>query len=223
MIKAVKDDFTHEYCCFDDPYTVPEECHRIKLTLSVDINTFPTIKHEAIIITEVAALPHKLNADLTENIPVIGFFDNSSVICMYGRDLYIDFTEERPTFVDKAENVNSLVGAVYDLIKILSLPPDNIKAEHHWGFKIAKDAENPVLIEFETYEGYAQAAPPAFLMKMMLREHIKAIKNESNEKPTKLGFYLFDEFDDDAKKRVENGLEEACKLLNVEFVMVENK
>uniref|UniRef100_A0AC34GR51 Uncharacterized protein n=1 Tax=Panagrolaimus sp. ES5 TaxID=591445 RepID=A0AC34GR51_9BILA len=238
--KAVKDEITKEYCCFDDPYTIPEECHRIKLTLSVDANTNLTLKHESIIITDVAAMPHKLNPEITSKIPVIGFFDNSSIICLwnneencyqfseswnglFGKDLYLDFIEERPKFVDKAENVNSLVGAAYDVIKIMSLPPDNIKREHHWGFQIVKDSENPVLIEFETHQGYAQAASPAFLMKMMLREHMKAIKADIGEKPPKLGFCLLDDFDGEAKKRVEVGLEEACKLLKVEFMMVENK
>uniref|UniRef100_A0A914YVM7 Uncharacterized protein n=1 Tax=Panagrolaimus superbus TaxID=310955 RepID=A0A914YVM7_9BILA len=141
---------------------------------------------------------------------------------MFGKDLYLDFIEERPTFVDKAENVNSLVGAAYDLIKIMSLSPDNIKHEHHWGFQIVKDSENPVLIEFETHEGYAQAASPAFLMKMLLREHMKAIKIDVGEKPTKLGFCLLDDFTVEAKKRVENGLEAACKLLKIEFMMIEN-
>uniref|UniRef100_A0A914QZ79 Uncharacterized protein n=1 Tax=Panagrolaimus davidi TaxID=227884 RepID=A0A914QZ79_9BILA len=92
-------------------------------------------------------MPKKLK---TEKLPIIGFFNNSSVICLwnvtnlwihgmvrmfelnktkkrflfvpgkFGKDLFIDFLLPKPTIVASSTDVTSLNGAVYDLVKIMS-------------------------------------------------------------------------------------------------------
>uniref|UniRef100_A0AC35EUB2 Uncharacterized protein n=1 Tax=Panagrolaimus sp. PS1159 TaxID=55785 RepID=A0AC35EUB2_9BILA len=42
------------------PIEITKECHRIKLTLSVDLNNYPTIHHEAVILSKVSKMPKKL-------------------------------------------------------------------------------------------------------------------------------------------------------------------
>uniref|UniRef100_A0A914PDY5 Uncharacterized protein n=1 Tax=Panagrolaimus davidi TaxID=227884 RepID=A0A914PDY5_9BILA len=109
---------------------------------------------------------------------------------------------------------------VIDVLKIMSMPADQIKDEvdknDKWKFTITNDSNNPVLIEFDNFNGKKNAQSPQFFMAMLLKEHNRAITNKLGEKPKELGFCLFDEFTDDERKRVEDGLTEACKLLKQE-------
>ena len=59
-----------------------EKCHRMKLTLTVDENNFPQISQEPITCPLIASLPAVLNTLENLDIPVIGLFDNSSIICL---------------------------------------------------------------------------------------------------------------------------------------------
>uniref|UniRef100_A0A914YU53 Uncharacterized protein n=1 Tax=Panagrolaimus superbus TaxID=310955 RepID=A0A914YU53_9BILA len=112
---------------------------------------------------------------------------------------------------------------VSDLIKIMSMPPlvESIERDSLWQFKIVNDAENPVLLEFDTFEGDRKQASPTFLLAMFLRQQIKVIRAKINSKPIALGFcLLLDKYDGDEKKRIQNQLEEACRLLKIECVFV---
>uniref|UniRef100_A0A914PW02 Uncharacterized protein n=1 Tax=Panagrolaimus davidi TaxID=227884 RepID=A0A914PW02_9BILA len=217
------------------PIEITKECHRIKLTLSVDLNNYPSLIHEAVILSKVSKMPKKLK---TEKLPIIGFFDNSSVICLwnetencykfmdswngkFGKDLFVDFLLPKPTIVASSTGVTSLAGAVYDLIKIMSMPSTAITIDDTWKFTFTEDDENPILLEFDTFEKSRKQASPAFLMALMLKEHIRAIKKETVKKPIKLGFRLLDEFENpEARKRVEAGLEEACGMIKIGFLLV---
>ena len=61
---------------------VEEKCHWIKIFLNIDENNFAQLCYEPIICPEIQSLPLTLNPMENLNIPVIGFFDNSSVICL---------------------------------------------------------------------------------------------------------------------------------------------
>uniref|UniRef100_A0A914PIU3 Uncharacterized protein n=1 Tax=Panagrolaimus davidi TaxID=227884 RepID=A0A914PIU3_9BILA len=215
-----------------------QEGHRFKLTLSIDLNNIPTLSHEAVILSRVKNMPKKLKSDKSEKLPIIGFFDLASVICVwnekdkcykfmdswngkFGKDLFLDFLLPKPAIVSSSTDVVSLNGAVYDLIKIMSMPPDAITINPDWKFTITEDVENPVLLEFDVFEKRRKQASPAFLMAIILKEHLKAIKKETGKRPTKLGFRLLDEFENpEARKRVENGLKEACKMIKIEFLLL---
>uniref|UniRef100_A0AC34GZQ1 Uncharacterized protein n=1 Tax=Panagrolaimus sp. ES5 TaxID=591445 RepID=A0AC34GZQ1_9BILA len=216
------------------PHEITKEGHRIKLTLSIDINNLPTLNHEGVLLSRVKNMPKKLKVEKTEKLPIIGFFDYASVICLwneenncyefldswngkFGKDLFLDLMFPKPKFVNSSTKVTSLSAAVYDLIKIMSMPPDDIKVDPKWKFNFTKDEDHPVLLEFDTYENDRKHATPAFLMALFLNEHIRAIKKETGIKPTKLGFRLLDEFENaEARKRVEAGLKEACGLIKIE-------
>uniref|UniRef100_A0AC35GFA7 Uncharacterized protein n=1 Tax=Panagrolaimus sp. PS1159 TaxID=55785 RepID=A0AC35GFA7_9BILA len=102
--------------------TLKKQCHKIKLTLTVDINLKPSLTQAAYIEQKIKSLPKILTEKMDSKIPVIGFFDNSSIICfwnekekcykfsekwngLYGEDLYISFDKEKPKFRNEAYKV----------------------------------------------------------------------------------------------------------------------
>uniref|UniRef100_A0A914QWM6 Uncharacterized protein n=1 Tax=Panagrolaimus davidi TaxID=227884 RepID=A0A914QWM6_9BILA len=216
-----------------------QNCHRRKIVLFFESECFPELKVESIIIPEIKELPKKLNGICDMKIPLIGFFGYSAVICvykngkykfldswngLYGNELFINFEESKAKYgmeSIKAGNTK-MSSVVYDLIKIMSMPSEKIVVKEEWKFVITKNAENPVLIEFVNHEGRKQAGTPSFLMAMLLKEMLKRIKNELNEeKPKEIGFCFFDKMFEDEKKRVGNGLKEACELLKVESKFID--
>uniref|UniRef100_A0AC34FIT6 Uncharacterized protein n=1 Tax=Panagrolaimus sp. ES5 TaxID=591445 RepID=A0AC34FIT6_9BILA len=104
----------------------------------------------------------------------------------------------------------------WDLIKILSMPPDAIEVDDRWGFRITQDEDHPVLLEVRTHNDEMKLATPAFLMAIFLKEQIKVIKNEIGEKPKQLSFCILDEnYSNEEKERIKNGLKESCDLLKI--------
>uniref|UniRef100_A0AC34FJA7 Uncharacterized protein n=1 Tax=Panagrolaimus sp. ES5 TaxID=591445 RepID=A0AC34FJA7_9BILA len=97
---------------------LPKNCHKTEITLSMDINQFVTVTTKEIAIPEIEALPKKLDESLESKIPVIGFFDQSSVVCVakddenykfleqwggvYGDELFINFDTEPAKYGVKA-------------------------------------------------------------------------------------------------------------------------
>ena len=109
---------------------------------------------------------------------------------------------------------------VLDLLKVMAMPPDSITVEEKWGFVVTKDECNPILIEVEIFDGHRRVATPAFLMALLIKQHLRVIKKECREKPTEIGFCLLDQFTKDERKRVEEQLKESCKLSKVECVFI---
>uniref|UniRef100_A0A914QT19 Uncharacterized protein n=1 Tax=Panagrolaimus davidi TaxID=227884 RepID=A0A914QT19_9BILA len=142
---------------------------------------------------------------------------------MYGEDLFISFCDKKPKYgfaaaEDYRENPTFVV---FDLIKIMSMLPNNkIEVDPSWGFTFTENAENPLLIQFDNFDGNKKAASPAFLMAMLLKHHLKIIKSEIGEKPKELGFWFLDKFKAEEKERIKNGIKDACGLLKVSFVEV---
>uniref|UniRef100_A0AC34FYN0 Uncharacterized protein n=1 Tax=Panagrolaimus sp. ES5 TaxID=591445 RepID=A0AC34FYN0_9BILA len=217
--------------------TVQEENdrHRSKITVVVDPESFPLLIIRPIIIDLIHELPAHLDKNHAEKIPVIVFCDNFSVICVYkddekkhhfldgwngewGQSLCISFDEEKPKFGQKAfEMVTTKpTFVISDLIKIMSIPAEEIEQDQSWSFTVTKDSENPVLLQFDNFDGTKTAASPAFLMALLLKEHLKFIKIEIGKKAKKIAIYSLDYFNTAEKNRVENGLKDACKLLNID-------
>ena len=65
-----------------------EKCHRINVSLIVDENILPQISQEPVLRSRITSLPEKLNTFEDLDIPVIGLFDNSSVICLRDENGY---------------------------------------------------------------------------------------------------------------------------------------
>uniref|UniRef100_A0A914QP05 Uncharacterized protein n=1 Tax=Panagrolaimus davidi TaxID=227884 RepID=A0A914QP05_9BILA len=217
---------------------VEKKCHQNKLIVTVDMENFIKIKHEAIIFPQLEAFALNLSVKHPEmKIPVIGILNGISVICLrkdggykfldswngvYGKELAISFDEEKPKFFEDAFRALLLkpTFGVYDLMKILSMSPDNIKIDEKWKFTITKDSNNPILLEFDTFEGTTKLSTPAFLMAMIIRQHLKAIKTVIGEKPTEIGICILDDFNENKKIRVENQLKESCEMLKIECKFV---
>uniref|UniRef100_A0A914PCI1 Uncharacterized protein n=1 Tax=Panagrolaimus davidi TaxID=227884 RepID=A0A914PCI1_9BILA len=106
----------------------------------------------------------------------------------------------------------------------MSMSPEGIKAKKEWGFTFTKNAENPVLLEFENFDGTKKVSSPSFLMAMFLRQHLKAIEKKVGEKPKEIALWIFEEgFNEIQMKRIKDGLGEACKLLKLGFTFVDAK
>uniref|UniRef100_A0AC34H0C1 Uncharacterized protein n=1 Tax=Panagrolaimus sp. ES5 TaxID=591445 RepID=A0AC34H0C1_9BILA len=207
--------------------------HKIKVTLIIDENNIPFLYQDKVVLPEIEAMPSKLNKMKHLDFPVIAFFDNSAVICVKkengytfleswngvcGNDLFLHFNQEKPTLLAKVkDSVKHTVIKASDIIKVMTMPCDNITIDPKWSFTVVSDDENPVLLEFDDVDGEKSAASPAFLMALIVKELVRIIKMEIGEMPTKLGIYIFNEFDQKAKKkRVEAQLQEACSLLKLD-------
>uniref|UniRef100_A0AC35GSQ2 Uncharacterized protein n=1 Tax=Panagrolaimus sp. PS1159 TaxID=55785 RepID=A0AC35GSQ2_9BILA len=214
-------------------FLFPKNCHQVKLNISIDQNHFPSFQVSPEMIPKIEFLPEFLNRHVPSEAPVIGFFANSSVILhrkngryqfldswngVYGRELLISFATKKPTFMeDAAEDLRTKPSyVVLDLMRITSMPINEIKHNGPWNFKFTKDVDHPLLIEFDKADGSRGAAAPAFLMAMLLKEHLKALKDETGNKPKKIVFCLLDDYKMDERQRIEEQFEEACKLLKVE-------
>uniref|UniRef100_A0AC35GZI1 Uncharacterized protein n=1 Tax=Panagrolaimus sp. PS1159 TaxID=55785 RepID=A0AC35GZI1_9BILA len=236
-------EFSHAYTGDNDVDVIvrdilntPKEVHGLKFTYSIDESNFITAANvTGIVSKKISRLCEKLDSkELT--IPVIGFYGELSFIYVkndantsgyklldtwngkYGKDLYISFDGIKPKFFDDAVKTfeSGSFSVVHDLIKIMSTPASKLSTLNPTlGYTISSDSEHPVLIHFKNYCGEKKAATPAFLMAMLLKEHLKELKGIFGEKPTEIGFCIFDDFDGDseAKNRVENGLKESCQLL----------
>jgi ABC-type multidrug transport system ATPase subunit len=216
-----------------------KNAHRYEVIFKIDEENFPSLTVKPICIDEIKLLLGVFD-EYDLKIPIIAFCDNFSVICysknggnykfmdewggMHGNQLFINFDKKKTRFGTNAVTTpkTKMNTVVYDLIKIISMPADNIQVNEEWKFTFTKDNDHLVLIEFDSFDGTKKAASPTFLMAMLLKEHIKIIKNETVDKPDSLGFCVLNEFTEAEKRRVEEGLKEACKLLKIDtsFVII---
>uniref|UniRef100_A0AC35F709 Uncharacterized protein n=1 Tax=Panagrolaimus sp. PS1159 TaxID=55785 RepID=A0AC35F709_9BILA len=186
----------------------------------------------------------KIDTKLESKIPLIGFYDNSSVICtyknseerykflnewngMYGNNCFISFDRKRPKFGQKAmDSVNTNnTSVIFDLIKIMSMSPENIEPDKKWGFTITKNVENQILLKFVNFDGRKKRSTPTFLMALLLRKHLKVIERKIREKPTKIAFWIMKQkYSEEEIQRIKESLLESCKSLKIDccFVDFEN-
>uniref|UniRef100_A0A914P805 Uncharacterized protein n=1 Tax=Panagrolaimus davidi TaxID=227884 RepID=A0A914P805_9BILA len=172
----------------------------------------------------------------TDKYPIITFFQNLSFIYVFneisgeyealnerngadGNQLYISFDEEKPKYFDDAFEVFKTFPSfvVYDLLYIMSIPPKQLKAKSEWNFKITKDDENPVLLEFDNFDGTKKAGTPILLMAMLLKQHIKVITAKTGTKPKQIA-YTFTNLGNKKCNRLNPFIQEAFKLVNVNAV-----
>uniref|UniRef100_A0A914R5E9 Uncharacterized protein n=1 Tax=Panagrolaimus davidi TaxID=227884 RepID=A0A914R5E9_9BILA len=104
---------------------------------------------------------------------------------------------------------------ILDLLQVMIRTEEELVEYEHQSFTITKDDENPVLIEFDTFDGTKKAASPAFLMALLLKQHLKAIKKETGKKPNGLVFCILKDFHWEDIECVNNCLVDACNLLKL--------
>uniref|UniRef100_A0A914P0A6 Uncharacterized protein n=1 Tax=Panagrolaimus davidi TaxID=227884 RepID=A0A914P0A6_9BILA len=182
-----------------------DECHRMKIKLIIDENNLPYLYQKEEMIPEIVKMASKLTSN-----------------GLYGKDLFLDFDEKEPTLLTAlTKSCDQPVIKVSNLLQLLSMPPGAVRKYKKWNFAITKDSKNPLLIEFENSFGKPYKAAPQLLMLLILKQHIKAIKNETGVKPKKLGICLFKEFNENGRKNIETRFGEISKLLDIEFCFVE--
>ena len=59
------------------------ECHRLELDLTINHNNDSVLYQETMLLPEILDFPKTLTTKVATKIPVIGFWDNSSVICVW--------------------------------------------------------------------------------------------------------------------------------------------
>uniref|UniRef100_A0A914PB00 Uncharacterized protein n=1 Tax=Panagrolaimus davidi TaxID=227884 RepID=A0A914PB00_9BILA len=167
-----------------------------------------------------------------ENYPIIGILANYSFISInkhgkfefleswggqWGNPMHISFVKKKPQFGKVAEETIAKHGkyGVQDLIKIMFKGSEASTKVPQRGYTFTKDDENPVLLEFETFDGTKKAATPEFLMAMLIRQQSKAIEAEIGKKPTKLGFCIFNVLTEKENENFRNGIGKACEFMKI--------
>ena len=59
------------------------ECHKLELNLTINHNNDSVLYQETMLLPEILDFPKTLTSKVATKIPVIGFWDNSSVICVW--------------------------------------------------------------------------------------------------------------------------------------------
>uniref|UniRef100_A0A914PQY4 Uncharacterized protein n=1 Tax=Panagrolaimus davidi TaxID=227884 RepID=A0A914PQY4_9BILA len=113
--------------------------------------------------------------------------------------MHISFDKKKPQFGKVAEEIIAKHGkyGVQDLIPIMS---EGNKA--------------PTTVSPLGYI-FTKAASPEFLFAMLLREQLKVIEKEMGEKPTKLGFCIFDVYGKKEMNNVQTAIGKACELIKI--------
>lgn len=90
------------------------------------------------------------------------------------------------------------------------------------GYNLTSDSNNEVLFEYNNFDGTKKSESPSSLMTLVLKEHLKVIKEEIGEKPSEIALFIFDSFKEEEKKRVMKGLEASCETLKLKCNFVES-
>uniref|UniRef100_A0AC34GWL0 Uncharacterized protein n=1 Tax=Panagrolaimus sp. ES5 TaxID=591445 RepID=A0AC34GWL0_9BILA len=185
------------------PDGLSRDGQRYRITVTINEENFENVTVGLLEIEDFEDLFEKVES----KIPFIGFIDNSSVIAVYKPD------EEQYEILDEWN----------DLIKIMSMSPEDIKVEKTWGFNFTSDERNPILLEFDNFDGTKKVATPSFLMALFLKQHLIIIKEETGEKPKEVALWIYDQdFDEVQMKRIKDGLQEACKLIKIDCSFVDS-
>uniref|UniRef100_A0AC35FIA5 Uncharacterized protein n=1 Tax=Panagrolaimus sp. PS1159 TaxID=55785 RepID=A0AC35FIA5_9BILA len=215
-----------------DSWLPEQKCHQHEITLSIDSQGFIDFSTKAIVWSNVKSLP-KLLIENDFKVPVIAFADNLSLICIckngkyeylnswngkFGMDLFISFDEEKPKYCHNALEVirTKPTFVVHNIFEFMSKSPETVQECAVKDFKITKNDESPVLLEFDYFDGTRKQATPEFLMALFLRRHLKAIKKEIGMKSMKIAFTTFAELSDEEWNRVNMKLTEACEMIKIE-------
>uniref|UniRef100_A0A914QRF1 Uncharacterized protein n=1 Tax=Panagrolaimus davidi TaxID=227884 RepID=A0A914QRF1_9BILA len=228
---------------FRQKMKLPENCHRFQISVTIDEENFESIEILPKYFKGFDKILTKIDAKLESKISLIGFYDNSSVICiyknseerykfldewngMYGNNCFISFDQKRPKFGQKAmDSLNTKnTSVIFDLIKTMSMSPENIIPDKKWGFTIIKNAENQILLKFVNFDGRKKRSTPAFLMALLLRKHLKVIERKIGEKPTQTAFWIMKQkYSEEEIQRIKEGLKKSCKFLKIDCIFVDFK
>uniref|UniRef100_A0A914Y3T3 Uncharacterized protein n=1 Tax=Panagrolaimus superbus TaxID=310955 RepID=A0A914Y3T3_9BILA len=146
----------------------------------------------------------------------------NGMVSLYGRELYISFDEEKPKYCEEALEVYKTKPSfvVFDLLQIISSSPENIDRKSHWKFSFTKDAKNPVLLEFDSFDGIKKAASPQFLLAMLIKQQVKVITAKIGTKPKQMS-YCFFEREKKVADKIIDAIREAFIMLKIENVLLD--
>uniref|UniRef100_A0AC34F7B0 Uncharacterized protein n=1 Tax=Panagrolaimus sp. ES5 TaxID=591445 RepID=A0AC34F7B0_9BILA len=186
-----------------------QPCHENIIDLTVDKDNFPNYQLIHRIVPEIQ-FNFRLSCakNLETYVPIIGFRDNLSFICASKNRNKYDY------FFLEGWN---------DILSIMSMPADNVKVKAAWGFGISKNEKYPILIGFNDFNGNRNAASPAFLMALLLKEHLKAIQTETGEYPKEIAFYLFNRYNEEEESRIKQQLKKSCQILKLKCTFVKKE
>uniref|UniRef100_A0A914QN12 Uncharacterized protein n=1 Tax=Panagrolaimus davidi TaxID=227884 RepID=A0A914QN12_9BILA len=193
------------------------DCHQYELNFNIDNNNLPKAVIKNVMIPQIETLPMILDKSMKDRHPVIAFFDNSSVICIfndksgkyefleswngvYGKDIFLNLKPEKPVLEYTSPVNNKSVITFKDICSFTESQPIPTLND---GLKLIKNATTQSTLEFERSNGTQGFSTPAFLMAFILREHYMAIKRKTGIKHEKLGIHYFKNFQD--RKKVEEG------------------
>uniref|UniRef100_A0A914Z924 Uncharacterized protein n=1 Tax=Panagrolaimus superbus TaxID=310955 RepID=A0A914Z924_9BILA len=223
---------------------LPEEAFAYEITLEVDTENILNHNVKKILLDN-SRFAKDLEKMVPSKSPVIGFMGELSFIYInnakkedgykplkswngnLGKELYISFDEKKPKFFEKAIesfklNCNSVV---HNILEAMSINSDAIPTFKSIGYNLTAASESnneEVLFEYNNFDGTKKSESPSSLMTLLLKEHLKAIKEEIGEKPKEISLFIFDNFKDEEKKRVLKGLEAACQTLKLKCNFVES-
>uniref|UniRef100_A0A914PAZ0 Uncharacterized protein n=1 Tax=Panagrolaimus davidi TaxID=227884 RepID=A0A914PAZ0_9BILA len=227
-------------------FKVDGEAHAFKITFAIDENNFLSLEIKKIVYEYMINFPkfcdsYKNEMTALENYPIIGILANYSFICIqkngkfefleswggqWGNPMHISFDKKKPQFGKIAEETLVKHGkyGVQNLIKIMSEGNKASTTVPQRGYTFTKDDENPILLEFETFDGTKKSASPEFLMAMLIRQQLKAFEKEMGKKPTKLGFCIFNDLNEKEENNLQTALGKACELMKIkDFCFVPRK
>uniref|UniRef100_A0A914QE87 Uncharacterized protein n=1 Tax=Panagrolaimus davidi TaxID=227884 RepID=A0A914QE87_9BILA len=215
---------------------VPTDAKNVKITLTVDMNMFYKVKVEPVTTEtpkpEAIALSFEKNLKIkdvvsqkakivfTQDYFSVRILENGGEQKMINDSdgiakipLYISFMEKKPVIGEAAvkcaeKNPNFVV---YDLMKLCSNNFD--KVDPKWSFKLNRNCNNEMSVEFETSNGPRKASPD-FLLAIIFNHCMKLIEKETGKKMEEIGI----EFEGLEKNEIiASCFEKAGKKINVKL------
>jgi hypothetical protein len=175
------------------PIKLPEDALSYEITLEVDVEN--SLKHN---IKRVLLDNLRFAKDLDEmvktNIPVIGFMGELSFIYIknddesgyklleswngkLGKELFINFDENKPKFFEKAIESfrTTCTSVVHNVIATMSMSPETIASGMRptFGYTLTIDEKNQTLYNYKNFDGTEKSDSPSTFMTMLLKEHLK--------------------------------------------------
>lgn len=95
----------------------------------------------------------------------------------------------------------------------MSMSVSGVKVDPKWKFQITEGEENPVLIEFDDFEGNRKAASLHFLFALLLKHHVKTIENKTGIKVEEISIFL--DCDKEVSDQIKPHISEASKKVNL--------
>jgi hypothetical protein len=191
--------------------------HRTKFLFTVDFEGFPNLSVKPMILDVIKDLPPRLDTLFTNKIPVIVFADNFSVICACKKD---------ETSYDFLQGWNGMFGVDTAIYHDGAIATKGYEATVVRNFFPQSGLSDIILLMSKTVEELKEAEIPALAevepevgirdyMSKLLKEHFKAIEEETEQKVTEVAFWLVLNYGDDGNALIKKRLIETLKPMEI--------